>query len=152
MQQYLQRVGGQLDEARRQLEIWRQVAREFGLSLEALIARYGANGDPAVARAGGVVRDLAGRVEELSATEAALRNASPWLRPWVLLRHLDLGTAHATWAVFHPAVPTTLEGLGYAAAGLALALAAYHGVMRPLLRRPAGTPAAPATARPGAGT
>ncbi len=146
MQQYLQRLGGQLDEARRQLEIWRRVAREFGLSLEELTARYGANTDPAVVRGGGVVRDLAARVDGLAATEAALRGASLWTRPWVLLRHLDWGTAHATWTMFRPAVPTTTEGLIYAAVGLGLAAALYQGGVKPLCRRWRRAPAAPVPA------
>jgi hypothetical protein len=147
MQQYLQRLGGQLDEARRQLEIWRRVAAEFGLSLDQLTARYGANADPAVARGGGVVRDLAARVDDLAATEAALRGSTLWTRPWVLLRHLDWGTAHATWSVFRPAVPTTMEGLVYAAVGLALAATIYHGGAKLFVSRQRRAPAALVTPR-----
>jgi hypothetical protein len=135
MQQYLQRLGGQLDEARRQLESWRQVARSLGLSLDELIARYGANADPAVVRGGAVVRGLVARVDELAATETALRHAALGSRPWVFLGHLDWGTAQATWAVFRPALPTTLEGIVYAATGLALTLALYQGMAKPLAKR-----------------
>jgi len=143
MQQYLQRLGGQLDEGRRQLESWRQVARSLGLSLEELISRYGANADPAVVRGGTVVHNLVARVEELAATETALRQASLWMRPWVFLRHLDWGTAQATWAAYRPALPTTLEGLSYAAAGLVMAIAFYHGLIRPVARRCARQASAP---------
>ena len=50
--------------------------------------------------------------------------------------HLDPGIARATCERFKPAVPTTAEGLVYAAAGMILVLAAYHlGVREPVARR-----------------
>jgi hypothetical protein len=135
MQQYLQRLGGHLDEARRQLESFARVARESGLSLADYIARLSANADAPVAKTGGVIRDLAARVDELAAAERALRETSAWTRPFVFLRDLDRDIAGGTWGVFRPAVPTTLEGLMYAAAGVVLALAIYHAAVKwPLAR------------------
>jgi hypothetical protein len=135
MQQYLQRLGGHLDEARRQLAAFARVAREAGLSLPDYIARLSGNPDAVVAKTGGVIRDLAARVDELAAAEKALREASAWARPWVFLRQLDTEIASGTWGVFRPAVPTTWEGLVYAAVGVALALAIYHGAVKwPLAR------------------
>ncbi len=135
MQQYLQRLGGHLDEARRQLENFARVARESGLSLADYIARLSANADAPVAKTGAVIRDLATRVDELAAAEAALRGASVWTRPFVFLRHLDTEIARGTWTVFRPAVPTTFEGLVYAAVGVVLALAVWHGAVKwPLAR------------------
>ena len=87
------------------------------------------------AKTGGVVRDLAARVDELAAAEAALRDASVWMRPFVFLRHIDREVAHGTWGVFRPAVPTTLEGLAYAAGGVVLAFAVYHAAVKRPLRR-----------------
>ena len=46
MEQYLQRLGGHLDEARRQLEQLRDVAAQIRVTLEALIANTSANPDP----------------------------------------------------------------------------------------------------------
>ena len=155
MQQYLQRLGGHLDEARRQLEIFARVAREAGMTLPQLTERLSANADPAMARMGGVVRDAAARVDELAAAESALRHASLWSRPFVFLRHLDGGIAHNTWTVFRPAVPTTIEGLVYAAVGMMAVMALYQlAVVRPFRswqqaragrsHPPAPPPAAPA--------
>ncbi len=130
MQQYLQRLGGHLDEARRQLEIFQRVARQAGMTLVQFTDRLSANADPAMARMGGVVRDAAARVDELAGAETALRQASLWTRPFVFLRHLDAGIAHNTWSAFRPAVPTTVEGLVYATAGLLIVMALYHGCLR----------------------
>jgi hypothetical protein len=135
MQQYLQRLGGHLDEARRLLESFTKVARESGLSLSDYIARLLANQDVAVVKTGAVIRDLAARVDELAAAESALRGATVWTRPWVWMQHLDGGIASGTWQVFRPAVPTTLEGLVYAGIGVVLALTIYHGAIMWPLRR-----------------
>ncbi len=130
MQQYLQRLGGHLDEARRQLEQFQQTARASGLTFEGLVADTSAQRDPAVARLGRVMAAASARVDALAAADRALHQASLWARPFVFFRHLDWGIARATWADYRPALPTTLEGLLYAAAGLVLALALYHGLVR----------------------
>lgn len=122
MQQYLQRLGGHLDEARRQLQQFQAVAAQSGLTLDALIAKTSTNPDAAVAKLGGVMHAAAERVDYLLNAELALRDASLWTRPFVFLRHLDAGIARSTWAVFKPAVPTTVEGLVYAGVGVAVAL------------------------------
>lgn len=135
MQQYLQRLGGHLDEARRQLERFRTVAQESGLTLDGLISRTGANTDPAVAKLGGVMRETAARVAHLEQAQAALHDASPWTRPFAFLTHADHDIVRATMHAFQPAVPTTIEGLVYALAGMLVLLVAYHGgVKYPVVR------------------
>ena len=76
MQQYLQRLGGHLDEARRQLAQFRQVAEQSGLTLDRLITQTGTNSDPAVAKLGGVMTEAVTRVEELQSAQVALQSAS----------------------------------------------------------------------------
>lgn len=135
MQQYLQRLGGRLDEARRQLEQLTDVATNSGLTLDQLIADTASSPDPAVVRLGGVVRATAARVDSLAAADAAIRHASLFTRPFVFMRHLDPAIARATAAIFRPAVPTTVEGVIYALIGMAILLMAYHfGVKYPVRR------------------
>jgi hypothetical protein len=135
MQQYLQRLGGHLDEARRQLGKFHNAAEQSGLTLDRLIAQTGSNADPAVARLGGVMTESVTRVDELQAAQYAIMNASLWERPFVFLRNVDPEIARATWHIFKPAVPTTVEGLVYAAAGMLILLTFYHaGVRYPITR------------------
>lgn len=135
MQQYLQRLGGHLDEARRQLEHFRDTATQSGLTLPKLIEQTTANVDPAVAKLGGVMSEAMTRVDTLETAQAAIQHASLWSRPFVLIQHLDTSIAHATWAIFKPAVPTTLEGLVYALCGMLVLLATYHlGIKFPVSR------------------
>lgn len=130
IQQYLQRLGGRLDEARRQLAEFEAVARQSNLSLSKFIERTSANTDEAVAKLGGVMQGAIDRVNELASAESALRNASLWEKPFVFFAHLDRSIASATLDVYRPAVPTTTEGLIYAAAGMITILGIYHGLIR----------------------
>jgi hypothetical protein len=125
-QQYLQRLGGHLDEARRQLELFTRAARWSGLNLDQLATDVSGQKDAAVAGLGRVILEAHARVDMLAASESALRNASGWTRPFVFLAHMDPAIARGTWRAFRPAVPTTAEGLAYAAAGMVAMLALYH--------------------------
>jgi hypothetical protein len=140
MQQYLQRLGGHLDEARRQVAAFGSAAADAGLSLEKYVTQTAANPDPGVARLGRVMSDATERVDALYAAHEALLHASLWERPFVFLRHLDSGISRATAAIYRPAVPTTVEGLIYALTGMLVFLAIYHfGFKRLILmfdRRP----------------
>jgi len=133
VQQYIQRLEGHLDEARLQVERFRDAASRSGMTLDQLVSGASQNPDPAMGRLGSVVRLAVARVNELGGADDALRHASAWSRPFVFAAHVDWQIARATWVIYRPAVPTTAEGLAYACAGIVLALAAYHlGVRAPL--------------------
>jgi hypothetical protein len=130
MQQYLQRLGGHLAEAQRRLGEYQAVARDTSQTLDHLIATSKANTDAAIARLGGVMEGAVHRVADLSAAEVAIREASPFTRPFVFLRHADPAIVHDTWTIYQPALPTTVEGLIYAGAGVVVMLAFYYGLIR----------------------
>ena len=135
MQQYLQRLGGHLDEARRQLLQFQQTAAQSSLTLDRLIGQTSMNADPAVAKLSGVMTEAITRVDTLAAAQSAMQSASLWTRPFVFLRHVDPAIARGTWAIFKPAVPTTIEGLVYALFGMLVLLALYHlGIKYPIVR------------------
>lgn len=134
MQQYLQRLGGHLAEARRQLLQFEEIAKQAGKTVHELAAQYAANADPSVVSMGKVVGDSELRVQTLSAAEAALREASVWERPFVFLRDLDWEIARGAADVYKPAVPTTLEGMVYGLVGILGVLGLFHGVLVPLFR------------------
>jgi len=134
-QQYLQRLGGHLDEARRQLAGFAAAARAADKPLAQFVADTLANPDAGLAKLGATMRDTGERVDALTAAHAALVDASVWSRPFAFLAHLDTGIARATTAVFKPAVPTTFEGAVYAAVGIALAFGVWHFCIRLPARR-----------------
>lgn len=135
MQQYQQRLGGHLDEARRQLAQFHQTAAQSGLTLDRLVTQTSANADPAVAKLSGVMTEAISRVETLESAQSAIQNASLWTRPFVFVQHMDRAIVHATWSIFRPAVPTTIEGLVYALCGMLVLLSVYHlGIKYPVSR------------------
>lgn len=135
MQQYLQRLGGHLDEARRQLQQFQETAAQSGLSLDRFIAQTSTNADTAVAKLGAVMSGAVARVDTLESAQSALQHASLFSRPFVFLRHVDSSIANSTWSIFKPAVPTTAEGLVYALCGMLVFIAIYHlGVKYPIVR------------------
>ena len=131
MQQYLQRLGGHLDEARLTLGRFKDAAAQSGMTLDQLVAGAGLNPDPSMRSIGGVVQGAAARVDQLAAADAALRGASVWTRPFVFLANADWGITKATWAIYRPAVPTTPEGLVYAGLGMIFALIFFHLAVKP---------------------
>lgn len=135
MQQYLQRLGGHLDEARRHLLEFQQAAAQSGLTLDRFINQTNANADPAVARLSGVMTEAVTRVNTLEAAQSAMQNASLWSRPFVFLQHLDAAIARATGAIFKPAMPTTVEGLVYALLGMLVLMAVFHLGIKPAVIR-----------------
>lgn len=130
IQQYRQRLGGHLDEARRHLAEFEAIATRAKLTLPQFIERTAANSDSVVADLSSVMRNTLLRIENLTTTEAALRDASVWKKPFVFLTHLYPTIAQATWDIYRPAVPTTPEGFLYAAVGMLTFLGLYHGVIR----------------------
>lgn len=135
MQQYLQRLGGHLDEARRQLSQFHNAAEQSGLTLDRLIIQTETNADAAVAKLGGVMTGAIERVEELESAQYAITSATVFERPFVFLQNVDADIARATWQIFKPAIPTTVEGLVYALVGMFFLLTIYHaGVRYPITR------------------
>lgn len=125
--QYVQSLGGRLDQARIHAARIAEVASEQGLSLEAYIRRFADNIDPVVRSQADVMASTLADEARLSTAFAVLTQAPAGLRPFVLLRHLDLDVAAATADRFTPAVPLGLEGLVYAVIGILLGLAALAG-------------------------
>lgn len=116
--QYIQRLGGRIDEAAyhvqtiRTGEIYRSVsaaAREEMLS--ATETRLGA----------------------LESARDAIMQAGPLMRPVRFLQHLDPDTVRSTLADFQPSLPVEPSGLAYGLAGIVLGLLVYDLLKLPLL-------------------
>jgi hypothetical protein len=126
--QYLQSLGGRLDQARLHAGRIATAARESGLEIAAYLARFAESSDPAIRAQGDVTAAALADAERLNAAYGVLANSATGARPFALMRHLDGDVAAATAERFAPAAPLTLEGLIYAALGALLTLAAIHGI------------------------
>lgn len=145
MQQYLQRLGGHLNESQRQLVAFHDAATKAGQPFDKFVEQTKTSPDAGVSQLGKVMERAAERTTSLQIAHDSLQAATPWARPFVFLRHLDYEIGRATWAAYKPAVPVTLEGMLYALSGMLLFLLLYHlgakNLLALLRRKPAAKPA-----------
>ncbi len=141
-QQYLQRLGGHLDQAERAVARIAEAAEEQGLSLAAYTQRFLDAKDPVFRREGQNLLETLSEAKELEAAHSALIEAPPLERPLAFARHLDSDLALATFERYVPALPIDAEGLSYAAIGLLSGLLLLAGcqqcgrlAVRPFRRR-----------------
>ncbi len=116
MQQYQQRLGGHLAEARLNL---RQI--RDGTALQDVSA--------------GTREQLAAvateRIGELEAARDAIDAAGPFAKPFLFFTHVDWDIARGTLQSFQPAVPLDVTSLAYAALGMIIAWLIYNAIKSP---------------------
>jgi hypothetical protein len=120
--QYLQSLGGRLDQAREQAARLEAASAELGLTAQDFIARLLASGDEAVQRSGVLAESLLQDRARLEEAYRIMAAAAVWERPFVFAGHADPAVAQATLERFQPALPVTPEGFAYGALGLLLGL------------------------------
>ena len=133
--QYLQSLGGRLDQARLQAERLEALAAELGLSAEAYIARLRASADKTLSKAGDLAASLLEDRAQLQAAYDALAGAAVWERPFSFAAWGEAAIAEATLSRYQPALPVTPEGFAYAALGLLLGLGLVAAARRGLAFR-----------------
>ena len=135
--QYVQRLGGRLDQARVQVERIDAAARAERMTRDAYIAVFVTSDRSPVARQGRIMREQITDLGRLHAAQAALAPARTLTRPVRFARHVDRDLAGATLESFQPGLPLTSEGIVYAAAGALSGLLIAVGAQRALsaLRR-----------------
>lgn len=139
-QQYEQRLGGAVDELRVIATEFETAATAEGLDRTEALDRYAATGDNFIEGRGRSMAQTIARYELLSAALADIQGASGWERFTLLPRYTDTEIGARALETYRPAVPVTLEGLAYAAAGFLLGFLVTSGVVRllmlPFRRRP----------------
>ena len=135
--QYLQSLGGRLDQAREQAARLESLAADLGMTAEAYATRLSASNDPAVTKAGVLAQSLLDDRARLEDAFRALSQAEIWERPLVMALQGQPEVARATLERFQPALPLTPEGFAYAALGLLLGLSLVLAARALLPRRAA---------------
>lgn len=123
--QYMQRLGGHLDEARLALKQYIAAAEALDLTLEEYIREHLESGSTVFTSSGEVIQNLWDRVQSLESAYQSLQDANIYTRWFVFLQEADWSIAAGTWENFMPGVPTTVEGLTYALTGLLLGWGFY---------------------------
>ena len=113
---YQQRLGGHMDEAKRQAEAL------------AVYARAGTDGEAARTLAETAME----RYDYLHGMHAAIDSAPSLTRPFVFASHFDAGIARAALGGFEPAFPLDPASLLYAGAGLVIGWMGYELIKLPI--------------------
>lgn len=114
MQQYRQRLGGRLDQAREQLADWQALAdRLHGGDLSALIAHHRQSGDATFVQEAVLIETVQIEVAALEDAVSAIQGGS-WEQLAGMLGHLRMADLQATLALFDPAFPLTPQGISFA--------------------------------------
>jgi hypothetical protein len=123
---YMVRLAGHVAEAQKNVAGWETVAAAGGFMRVRDLEHAYMGGEEAhlVATAGKVRGDLE-RLAELDGALTALREASLWQRPWVLVREADPDIVAAAATDFIPSFPLTLEAGLYAFMGMLLGIGFY---------------------------
>jgi hypothetical protein len=126
--QYIQRLGGHLDEAGRAVHEYTKTAASNNLTLTEYIKIHLTSHNNVFVSTGKLINDFIERLQHLESSIAALNGAWPWNRWWLFLKELDLNIANQTLANYTLGIPTTIEALIYALIGLILFFSLYQGV------------------------
>lgn len=129
-QQYLQRLGGRLEQALVQEARYYAAAKDAGLTIEQYINRFLTAFDEVVQNEGAIIQATLADAHELREALQTLSAAAPFERPFVFLSHLDQQTMNAAFDAFRPALPITSEGLVYAGVGILIGVALWAGCER----------------------
>lgn len=128
--QYVQRLGGHADEAARNIEKYREIAKETGKSLYQYSQHLLNSKDPAVFKTGQKIAGDLERYNQLAAALKELQNAPSYKKFIVFIQNVDLDIARSTLSNFIPGLPVTVEGAAYAAAGIIIGMIVYFCVSR----------------------
>lgn len=116
-QQYLQRIGGTLDEVNRQIDALDDRAAEQGLDRYGYIRRFLNNTDASVHSEGLYLENLLVRQIRIRQSIEKLREAPAAMQLPILVQYLDTETAQGVMDDFVPALNLSTTGLIYAGSG-----------------------------------
>ena len=128
--QYIQRLGGHVDEAARNMEKYQEIAKDVGKSLYQYSQHLLNSQDPAVFKTGQKIAADLERYNQLAAALKDLQDAPAYKKFFVFIQHVDFGIARGAWENFTPGLPVTLEGAAYAAVGIVIGMILYFCVRR----------------------
>lgn len=145
MQQYKQRLGGAIDELATVVRHFDDDANAAGMDRASAIERYTRSSDSFFVSRGNSMQTTINRWHDMSDHWRAIAGSNPFSRLPVFLSGADKDLISRTWNEYKPAIPTTLEGLAYSAAGFLFSHAVFGSIFA--LLRGRKRPATPAKSR-----
>ncbi len=114
-QQYLQRLGGQVDALAEVAQDFDASAAKAGLDREEALASM--TGSEFLGYRQADMRNVFVRLARLTSDQTLLRETGPIERVFMPQRFADTELFKATWADFQPAIPVTMTGVTTSAVG-----------------------------------
>ncbi len=115
-QQYMQRLGGAVDELKVITDQYDRDAQSAGLELPDYIEALSEEGDLSKTQAGNMQAHV-NRYQTLSTALTSLQGAGPFMRARLAAHMADQGVAARAYEDFKPAIPVTFEGAVFAGTG-----------------------------------
>lgn len=131
--QYLQRLGGHLDEAFRVVDKYTKAAASNNLTLNEYIKIHLTSNNNVFISTGKLINDFVERLQHLESSMKALKGSLPWNRWWFFLKEMDFNIVKQTLANYTLGIPITIEAFIYALIGLFIFYSLYQGVKRLIL-------------------
>lgn len=133
-QQYVQRLGGAVDELSRFMTDFDADAAGLDLSREAALVDLATGGEMGQARAETMVRTIE-RHDRLAHDLEQMQGLGPFSRAKYAARFTDGELAGRVWENYKPAMPVTFEGISFAVVGFLGGLMLFSALIS-LLRLP----------------
>lgn len=127
---YLQRLGGHVDEAARNLDKYKEIAEDAGKTLHQYSQHLLNSKDETIFRTGQKIAEDIERYNQLADALKELQTAPVYKKFIVFIQNADLSIARGTLENFTPGLPLTLESAAYAAAGILVGMIVYYVVSR----------------------
>jgi len=123
--QYIQRLGGHIDELARMARMYEKAASGSGKTVEAYIQFHLNSTVPEFVKTGEIMRLNIERYIELKSVLDRLISSNVYNKFFIFLRGIDFEVAGSTMDSFTPGVPVNIEGLIYAVTGLFIGFLLY---------------------------
>lgn len=127
-QQYMQRLGGAVDELARVLDDFDADAASLDMSREAALVDLAQGGQMGAARAETMVATI-DRHDRLSRDLETMQTLGPFSRARHAARFTDAELAGRVWENYKPAMPVTFEGAVFAAVGFLGGLGLFSALL-----------------------
>ena len=130
--QYMQRLGGHVDELKRIITKYTTDAQAHKLTLEAYIQKHLNSSLDIFKTTGQTMQENLIRFNNLHQSLTDLTNAAPYAKFFLFIKNIELSIAKAVYKDFTPGIPATYEGLAYAVIGIFFAIFLYYGIKKAL--------------------
>jgi hypothetical protein len=139
IQQYQHQLLGHVAELHMQVEAVKNAAHANGKTLLQYIQRFIDSADIDFAKQGELLQNMYERSTTLAQSSLLLEQATPFQKPVIFFKLLNLDIASHTFDHFQPGIPLSLEGALYGFVGLLFGYGAFYclkSFLLMLFRRP----------------